>query len=73
MASFLVHTDWLDRKYYKISFCNASNSSFHAIDLFLYPLKTSENQSFLNVFWKYRKRPVARNELTRFRPVLRFV
>ena len=29
----------------------------HATDLFLHPLKTSENQSFSDVFGRYRKRP----------------
>ena len=32
---------------------------FHATGLFLYPLKTSENQRFSDVFRGYRKRPVA--------------
>ena len=31
---------------------------FHAIGLFLHPLKTSENQRFSDVFRGYRKRPV---------------
>ena len=35
----------------------------HATSLFLYPLKTSENQMFSDVFRGYRKRPVARNRL----------
>ena len=29
---------------------------FHATDLFLYPLKTSENQRFSDAFRGYRKR-----------------
>ena len=37
---------------------------FHTICLFLYPLKTSENQRFFDVFRGYRKRPVAWNGLT---------
>ena len=37
---------------------------FHANDLFLYPLKTSENLWFSDVFRGYRKRPMARNGLT---------
>ena len=36
---------------------------FHATGLFIYPLKTSENQRFSDVFRGYRKRPVAWNEL----------
>ena len=36
---------------------------FYATGLFLYPLKTSENQRFSNVFRSYRKRPVACNGL----------
>ena len=34
-------------------------NSLHATDLFPYPLKTSENQWFSEVFKGYRKRPVA--------------
>ena len=34
-----------------------------ATGLFLYTLKTSENQRFSDVFRDYRKRPVARNGL----------
>ena len=34
---------------------------FHATGFFLYPLKTSENQRFSNVFRGYRKRTMARN------------
>ena len=34
---------------------------FQAIDLFLYPLKTSENLWFSDAFWEFRKRPVAWN------------
>ena len=37
---------------------------FHATDLFLYLLKTSENQRFCDVFRGYRKRSVAWNGLT---------
>ena len=36
---------------------------FHAIDLFLYPLKTSENFWFSDVFRGYRERPVSWNGL----------
>ena len=32
---------------------------FHATGLFWYPMKTSENQRFSDVFMGYRKRPVA--------------
>ena len=37
---------------------------FHATDLLLYPLKTSENQRFSDVFRGYQKRSVVRNGLT---------
>ena len=37
---------------------------FHATDLFLYPLKSSENQTFSDDFRGYRKKPVAWNGLT---------
>ena len=37
---------------------------FHATGLFLYPLKTLENQRFYDVFREYRKRSVAWNGLT---------
>ena len=33
-------------------------NTFHATGLFLYPLKTSENQRFSDVSREYRKRPV---------------
>ena len=36
---------------------------FYATDLFWYPLKTSENQRFSDVFRGYQKRPVAWNGL----------
>ena len=36
---------------------------FHATDLFRYPLKTSENLWFSDVFGGYQKRPVAWNGL----------
>ena len=39
---------------------------FQVTGLFLYPLKTSENQRFSDVFGGYRKRPVAWSELIRF-------
>ena len=35
---------------------NDMNKPFHTTSLFLYPLKTSENQRFSNVFRGYRKR-----------------
>ena len=38
---------------------------FHATDFFLYPLKTSENHGFSDVFRGYRKRPVTWNGLRR--------
>ena len=38
-------------------------NSVHVTGLFLYPLKTSENQRFSYVFRGYRKRPVAWNGL----------
>ena len=37
---------------------------FHATDLFSYPLKTSENQRFSDVFRGYQKRSVAWNGLS---------
>ena len=36
---------------------------FHVTSLFLYPLRTSQNQRFSNIFREYRKRPVAWNGL----------
>ena len=36
---------------------------FHATGLFLYSLKTREKQRFSDLFWWYRKRSVAWNEL----------
>ena len=39
---------------------------FHATDFFLYPLKTSENLWFSNVFRGYRERPVTWNGLKAF-------
>ena len=39
-------------------------NSFHATSLFRYPLKTSENQRFPDIFGGYQKRPVAWNVLT---------
>ena len=41
-----------------LSFINLFNDT----GLFLYPLKTSENLWFSNVFRKYRERPVVLNE-----------
>ena len=32
---------------------------YHAIGLLLYPMKTSDTQTFCSVFREYRKRPVA--------------
>ena len=40
-----------------------SINPFQATGLFLYPLKTSENQRFSDVFRGHRKRPVAWNGL----------
>ena len=36
---------------------STSFNPFYATGLFLYPLKTSENQKFSDVFMGYRKRP----------------
>ena len=36
---------------------------FHATDLFLYLLKTSENQRFSDIFKEWRRRPVTPNVL----------
>ena len=44
-------------------FNRISVNPFHATGLFLYTLKTSENQMFTDVFRGYRKRPVAWNGL----------
>ena len=43
----------------------------HATNLFLCPLKTSENQKFSDVFRRYRKRPVTQNELMLFKELLK--
>ena len=43
---------------------------FHTIDLFLYLLKTSENQRFSDVFRRYKKRPVAWNRLKKNENIL---
>ena len=49
----------------KLSFIKITKSvhaifkPFHATGLFLYPLKTSENFCFSDVFKEHRKRPVA--------------
>ena len=48
----------------------SSINQFNAIDLFLYPLKTSENLRLSDVFRGYRKKPVAWNRLIRVRPQL---
>ena len=45
---------------------NTLLNPFYATGLFLYPLKTSENQRFSDVFMGYRKRPVGRNGLKGF-------
>ena len=42
-----------NNKLYKLSF-----NPFHAIGLFLYPLKTSKSQRFSDAFSGYRKTPV---------------
>ena len=56
--------------YLNLISCNPANTyiwslinAFHVTDLFLYPLKTSENFWF-SVFRGYRKRPVAWNGLS---------
>ena len=48
--------------------CNIPDdfNSFHPTDPFLFPRKTSENQSFYNVFRGSRKRPAAWNRLTEY-------
>ena len=43
--------------------CVATFNPFDATDLFWYPLKTSENQRFPDVFGGYQKRSVAWNGL----------
>ena len=55
-------TNWItciDKKLLR----NIYTYQFHANDLFLYPLKTSENQRFSDVFRGYRKRLTAWNWL----------
>ena len=44
--------DWLLKKFENIFF------PFHTTGLFLYSLKTLENQKFPDVFMRYRKRPL---------------
>ena len=39
-------------------------NSFHASPLFLYPLKTSENHRFSDIYWGYKNRTLALNGLT---------
>ena len=39
-------------------------NSFHANPLFLYPLKTSENLRFSDIYWGYKNRTLALNGLT---------
>ena len=43
---------------------NENIKPLHVTDVFLYPLKTSENQRFSGIFRGYRKTPVAWDELT---------
>ena len=68
MCAFVILFSWvwivnITHKF----FHNFSNDTFinlfHATGLFLYPLKTSENQRFLDIFRGYRKRPVTWNGL----------
>ena len=47
------------------------NNPFHATDLFWYPLKTSENLWFSDVFRRYQKRSVAWNGLSSPDTILR--
>ena len=51
---------------YKVSNPNTTLTHFITTGLFLYPLKTSENHRFSDVFRGYRKRPVAWKGLTYF-------
>ena len=49
-----------------INFCTGNIylfNPFHATDLFWYPLKTSENQRFSDVFREYQKKSVSWNGL----------
>ena len=46
---FLVVSSYLKKDLFK---------SFYASGLFLYPLKTSDNQRFSDFFREYRKKPV---------------
>ena len=46
---------------------------FHATDFFLYPLKTSENLRFSDIFRGYRERPVTWNGLKAFVELIFFL
>ena len=46
------------------NFMKNTINPFHATDLFLYSLKTSENWRFSDVFKGYRNKTIARNGLT---------
>ena len=54
---------FLQLTHLSLNLCNTIKQ-FHVTGLFLYPLKTPENQRFSNISRRYRKRKVARNELT---------
>ena len=62
---FASKKQWFQMKYFANSVDGRTSlfNSFHAIGLFLYRPKTSENQWFSAVFRGYRKRPVAWNEI----------
>ena len=55
--------DWMTLKIVQNNYSHFRINTFHATGLFWFPLKTSENQSFSDVFRGYRKKPVARNGL----------
>ena len=54
----LIHFEYTLTSYKPAFYINP----FHAHDIFLYPVKTLENQVFKNVFREYRKIGVAYNK-----------
>ena len=65
-VSLLFCWVWADFYFSNFQSCTKNQFSinpFIATMIFLYPLKTSENQRFSDVFRGYRKRQVAWNEL----------
>ena len=62
LKNYTLNIAILEGKKWKKIVSNLFNP-FQATGLFLYPLKTSGNQRFSDVFRGYKKRPVAWNEL----------